>query len=306
MTRVALAAAVLALAAAAHAQTPEPAAVLRLAQAPRSAQPGDVFILTLQSAHPLRSASASLLDRTFDFYPDGASGSTWRALAGIDVNTSPGTYSVRISAVLADRTPETIERSLVVRPKAFPERHIEVEERYATPPPEVLERIRQEAERLDAIFAGRAPERLWRGSFASPVDAPPSSSFGKRSIVNGKPGSRHTGTDFGAPAGAEVRAPAAGKVVLADELYYSGNTVVVDHGLGLFSFYGHLEKYTVEAGAAVKRGDLLGNVGSTGRSTGPHLHWSIRLAGARVDPLRLMAAAAPRVVPKRPPARRSR
>jgi murein DD-endopeptidase MepM/ murein hydrolase activator NlpD len=115
--------------------------------------------------------------------------------------------------------------------------------------------------------------------------------FGVLSIYNGETRSRHSGADFLSPAGTPIAAPAAGRVLLAQDLYFTGNTVIVDHGLGLFSLFAHLSAIEVADGAAVAAGDLVGKVGSTGRVTGPHLHWTVRLGGARVDPLSLLASA---------------
>jgi murein DD-endopeptidase MepM/ murein hydrolase activator NlpD len=110
--------------------------------------------------------------------------------------------------------------------------------------------------------------------------------------MNGQPRGRHQGADFRAATGTPVLAPNAGRVVLAADLYFSGNTVIIDHGLGMFSLLAHLSRIAVAPGASVARGDLLGESGSTGRVTGPHLHWALRLGDASVDPLAVVAAVA--------------
>ena len=125
----------------------------------------------------------------------------------------------------------------------------------------------------------------------APVSGPPNSSFGKRSILNGQPRSPHSGTDFSGATGASVKAPNSGRVVLVGDLYYSGNTVILDHGLGLYSYFAHLSKALVAEGQMLKQGDILGEIGATGRVTGPHLHWAVRLKRTRVDPLSLLAVA---------------
>ena len=125
-----------------------------------------------------------------------------------------------------------------------------------------------------------------------PVPDAANSSFGTRSIYNGEARSPHGGTDFLSPAGRPIKAPNAGRVVLAAPLYFTGGTVVIDHGLGMFSLFAHLSTIGVREGQVVKTGDVIGEVGATGRVTGPHLHWAVRLGGARVDPLSLIAALA--------------
>ena len=153
------------------------------------------------------------------------------------------------------------------------------------PPPSETERIARDSAFLRTIFAASAPTRLWTRSFTSPVPDPANSRFGTRSIFNGERRNPHGGADFASPLGRPVRAPSAGRVVAARELFFTGNVVIIDHGLGLFSLLAHLSRIDVEEGAAVKAGQVVGLVGATGRVTGPHLHWALTVAGARVDPV---------------------
>ena len=133
------------------------------------------------------------------------------------------------------------------------------------------------------------PERLWQGGFRRPLEAEAAGNFGRRRILNDQPRASHSGEDYSAPAGTPVYAAQRGRVALADELFFSGKTVVLDHGLGLFTFYAHLQSITVEPGQVVEAGALLGRVGSTGRVTAAHLHWAARLNQARVNPRDLVA-----------------
>jgi murein DD-endopeptidase MepM/ murein hydrolase activator NlpD len=138
------------------------------------------------------------------------------------------------------------------------------------------------------IFASSATEPLWSISFRKPVVARPTSSFGTRRVFNGKLASVHKGMDFRAETGTPVSAANRGVVVLARPLYYEGNCVVIDHGLGLFTLYMHLSEIAVSEGQPVATGDLLGLSGATGRATGPHLHWAVRWQGAYLDPAKLL------------------
>jgi len=133
-------------------------------------------------------------------------------------------------------------------------------------------------------------ERLWRGRFDAPVPGVASSSYGRLTVLNGEPSGRHQGTDFRAAVGTPVHAPNAGRVVLAKDLYFAGNTVILDHGLGVFSLVAHLSRIDVAVGDRVSRGHVLGQSGATGRVTGPHLHWAVRFGETSVDPLSLVAA----------------
>jgi murein DD-endopeptidase MepM/ murein hydrolase activator NlpD len=162
----------------------------------------------------------------------------------------------------------------------------------ANPPEEEIARIKQEAKAMAEAFAVVTPQRYWQGPFNAPVPGMANSSFGRLTVTNGQPAGRHQGTDFRAATGTPVRAPNRGRIVMAQNLYFAGNTVIIDHGLGVFSLLAHLSKIGVEPGATVARGDLLGESGATGRVTGPHLHWAVRFGDMSVDPLSLMSALA--------------
>jgi murein DD-endopeptidase MepM/ murein hydrolase activator NlpD len=207
-----------------------------------------------------------------------------RALAGVDLKRPAGE-----APLLVGRTNEEPCRIVLdVRPGEFGERQLRVSSRFVELSSRDEARAAREAARLEAIFARASSPRLWKGAFRMPLDAEPTPNFGQRRILNGEQRSQHAGVDFGAPSGTRVRATQRGRVVLAASLFWSGRTVVLDHGLGLFSFYGHLSTLGVREGQLVPRGALIGRVGATGRATGPHLHWSVRLEGARVDPLELV------------------
>jgi murein DD-endopeptidase MepM/ murein hydrolase activator NlpD len=152
-----------------------------------------------------------------------------------------------------------------------------------------VEEIRREQAEFARAFAAPAAERFWDLPFIRPVPQQASaSSFGSRRIVNGIPRSPHTGTDLSAPVGTEVVAVNHGRVALIGNFFFAGGTVVLDHGGGLFTMYFHLSEIKVEQGAMVHRGDVIALSGSTGRVTGAHLHWGVRLNNARVDPLDLL------------------
>ena len=265
--------------------------VPRITQRARSLQPGEVVQLTLTSPEPLESAQAEAFGRKFPFYSEG-NPKIWRALIGIDLETKPGANTVNVRAVTLLKTSILLKHPLSVRSKVFPTRHLSVDEKFVNPPPEVSDRIKRESQHVSEIVSTVTPVRLWEGAFDPPVPGPPISSFGKRSILNGQARSPHAGTDFEGSTGTPIKAPNRGRVVLAAELYYSGNTVILDHGLGLYSYFGHLSRIEVTEGEVVPAGRVVGEVGATGRVTGPHLHWSVRLSETRVDPLSLMAVLA--------------
>jgi biotin carboxyl carrier protein len=255
----------------------------------RSLHPGEVVKFTLESSARLEGLQVTAFGKVFPFLPSLSE--NWTALIGIDLATKPGSYEVVFEGTGPHGAPIEIPMvRLEVHAKEFPTRNLTVDPKFVSPPEEELERIRGESRKVSGILAGIAPEKLWERPFKSPVPGASTSGFGRRSVFNGKPRSPHTGADFRAPSGTPVQAPSSGKVVLTDNLYYAGNAVILDHGLGLFSYFAHLSEIQVEEGDLVRQGQVVGLVGATGRVTGPHLHWAVRLVGTRVDPLSLIAA----------------
>ena len=253
----------------------------------RSIQPGEVVVLTVGSARPLHEVRAWAFSRSFPCV-ETADPLKWSGLVGIDLDTKPGRYVVNVTGLDAEGKAVAVEFSMTVAPKTFATRTLKVDEKYVSPPREALARIQRESEKVRAIFDSVSPEQHWTGPFVLPVPGRPISEFGKRSVYNGQPRSPHAGTDFAGATGTPIKAPNAGKVVLAASLYYSGNTIILDHGHGLYSYFGHMSAFSAHEGDTVATGDVVGRVGATGLVTGPHLHWSVRLAGTRVDPLSLV------------------
>ena len=257
-----------------HSRTIQPGSVVRL----------DVSCTCKASGRPV---TARVFDREISLVPV-RDGSTWSGLIGVDLETAPGTYPVQIAAESADARPLPATHLLAVAARRFPTRRLRVAPVYVEPPAAEIERIAADAARLDALFKTATGQSL-PGRFEAPVAAAPQDTFGARSIYNGQSRSPHAGVDFRAPTGNPIASPGAASVVLADDLFFTGRTVALDHGLGLISVLAHLSKIGVRVGDAVKAGDVVGEVGATGRVTGPHLHWSVRLNGARVDPMSLLA-----------------
>lgn len=244
-----------------------------------TARPGDVVRLTVAgAAEPVRIRA---FGRDIPAYP--IADSRQEALIGVDLEVPPGPGAIEIESGEQHAT-----YPLRVVARRFASRRLTVDPAFVNPPASELPRIERERKELEDLWRTVTPERFWEGPFASPVPEPANSAFGTRTILNGQPRSPHAGADFSSAAGTPVTSPNAGRVVVADALYYTGNTIVVDHGLGLYSLFAHLTDLRARAGDAVKTGDVIGTVGSTGRVTGPHLHWSVRLNGARIDPVVLL------------------
>jgi murein DD-endopeptidase MepM/ murein hydrolase activator NlpD len=259
--------------------------------APGPMKPGAVALVSVTVSHDLAQIEGEAAGHPVRFWR-GATPREWTALAGVSADSAPGTIDVVIQGTTADGLSATTRVPLTVVRHRFETRRIRVDPKLVNPPESEIVRIKEEARAMGEAFAIVTPERFWRGRFDAPVPGEPNSSFGRLTVTNGRPSGRHQGTDFRAATGTPVRAPNAGRVVLAQNLYFAGNTVIIDHGLGIFSLLAHLSRIDVEAGRTVSRGDVVGESGATGRVTGPHLHWAIRFGEMTVDPLALMSTLA--------------
>lgn len=255
----------------------------------RSLQPGEIVALSIVADTELTGVEVKAFDRIQRAQPERSTGGrNWVALVGIDLDARPGSYEVSVAAT-GETGATAATYTLEVRPKAFATRELKVDPAFVNPPASEAARIAREAAAVNAALTGDAGPSPARLIFIPPVPHKANSAFGSRSIFNGEPRSAHSGADFLSPSGTPVEAPTHGKVVLADNLYYSGGTVIVDHGMGVVSLFAHLSRILVKPEDHVASGGAVGLVGATGRVTGAHLHWAVRVNGARVDPLSLLA-----------------
>ena len=253
----------------------------------RSLQPGEVILAVLKGEPPVKAVRLQFLGKKY-ILSASRPGEKPFALIGVDLDVKPQSYVIRITAEKEDGSKEDARQEFLIDPKNFSQKRFWIKESLIAPPPQELERIRREQELLQDIYNCITPEWLGTGSFIAPLDQEPFPNFGQRRIYNKRPPSLHAGVDIGAPWGTPIRAANSGKVVLASSLYFSGKTVIIEHGQGVFSIYGHMSKFLVKRGDVVKKGALIGRVGSTGRSTGPHLHWALKIYESRVDPFALV------------------
>jgi murein DD-endopeptidase MepM/ murein hydrolase activator NlpD len=254
----------------------------------RALAPGEVVLVSARVNGSHKTLRLDAFGQSVTMASAPGAPAVWQGLAGLDLDIQPGAHRIAITSGTSEELFAAVD-GVPVLAKTFPTRSIRVAPRYATPPPEMLVRIEREAETMRTLLAAASPERLWSGAFRLPVAGPVISGFGKRSIVNGVPRSPHAGIDLRARTGTPLRAPNRGRVTLVDDLYFTGTTIVIDHGLGVHSVLCHLSSVRVRPGDSVARGQLIGATGASGRATGPHLHWSIRVNGARVDPLAVIA-----------------
>ena len=276
--------------------------------APVSSQ-GSLLLLEVRSRNPVTELSAEWNSKNVPFWqvsnpssdaPKAPAVERHEALLGVDLEKPPSVYPVLIHVRTASDKQESCTLQIPVRVGKFATERLQVDKEFVEPSPEQIKRANEERDRLRAIFDQVTPEKLWDGDFRVPLDGVRTGgNFGKRRILNGHSGSPHSGVDFPSPTGTSIHAAQSGRVALAEELFFSGNTVVVDHGLGVYTLYAHLSEIDVKAGDALHSGEVLGKVGATGRVTGPHLHWGLTVERARVNPLELVRLLAPRGAPIR-------
>src|SRR6266576_586966 len=285
-----------------------PGTTLRLS-APESSQ-GSLLLIEVKSAKPLVEVQGDWDGRSVPFWREVASAAQRKGLLGVDLEKEPGEYELKITGQLASGGKISCTARVTVRKGRFATEKLQVGKQFVEPSPEQIKRADEERQKLRDIFDRVTPERLWDGKFRIPLDGVTTgSNFGRRRILNGNPGTPHGGVDLPGTTGTPVHAAQRGKVALAEELFFSGNTVVLDHGLGIYTFYGHLSEIDVKAGDSLETGAVLGKVGATGRVTGPHLHWGLTVERARVNPLllvRLLGNPPDTPARKKPSKRRAR
>ena len=261
----------------------------QLSIGPLSPMPqGAIQRLRIQGGGAGTTVTATVFDRVIPLATTGDG--AWEGLLGVDVAQNAGGYPLAVTATRPDGWKESAQATVQVTARKFGTRNLRVNDGFVEPPPEDARRIVADAERLNAIF-GSVSGRRWQGPFRPPVAGEATSNFGTRSFFNGRPRAPHAGIDYRGAVGTPIVAPNVGRVVLADDLFFTGNTIVVDHGLGLYTLLAHMSRIDVKVGDDVTTGSPVGLVGKTGRVTGPHLHWSVRLGAARVDPALLLQLA---------------
>jgi len=253
----------------------------------RALQPGEVVKVIVKTSPEVQKVQIQFSGMKYSM-GQRENPCEFMALIGLDLGIKPGVWEIRVTVFYKDGTTERIQKEIYILDKEFPVKKLWVNEKFVTPPQEVQDRIRVESELLGVIYDIFTPQWLGDGPFIIPSAGKASPNFGERRIFNSKPRSSHSGVDISSPFGSTVKASNSGRVILASHLYFAGKTVIIDHGLGVFTLYCHFSKIRTSRGAFVKKGEVIGEIGATGRVTGPHLHWGIKILGNRVDPFSLL------------------
>ena len=255
---------------------------------------GAPVLFRVKSPIRLESLTGTWLGHQLTFSYD-ATTKTWFALAGISIETAPGMYTLEVTAEPAATKTLKVTHTFAVARAHYPQIKVEltVEKKFTEPTPEQQEQIAEGVKIKQDYLSRVTPDRQWDGNFTAAADAAISDVFGSQRIFNGKAQSPHQGLDFRVPTGTPVAAMNAGTVLLARFLYYEGGFVVIDHGQGFLTLYLHLSEFKVKEGEPVKRGQIVGLSGGTGRATGPHLHVEAHWQGMALDPAGLLQLPLP-------------
>lgn len=208
-------------------------------------------------------------------------------LIGIPLSATPKDAAIQLEWT-DSRGHQSASIPLRIQDGKYKREALKVDSRHVTLSKKNLQRVKREKKEIQRIFSSGSDTRRWFGSFRRPLASDTTSSYGTRRLFNGQHRSYHRGTDFRANVGTPVYASNSGIVRLAKNLFYSGNIVIVDHGMGVFTNYAHLSKIQVVAGQVIASGHQIGLSGASGRVSGPHLHWAVRVNGVYVDPLQFL------------------
>jgi murein DD-endopeptidase MepM/ murein hydrolase activator NlpD len=246
---------------------------------PQELFPGDAFVLKVNDTKVSRLSPFSFKGKKFYFSRCGER--CFIAVGAVEMKTKPGIYPVKLK--IGKRREH---KDIVIKPISFPTLELTLPEDEVFLSTENLKRVKKEERKLKSVF-WKVSRRFWKGDFILPLENEISSFFGTKRIFNEKRISLHRGLDIRGEEGEEVKASNRGRVMLAEELFFGGNTIILDHGQGIHTLYMHLSEMNVRSGEMVSKGDVVGFVGSSGRSSGHHLHFGIKIMNISINPLSL-------------------
>lgn len=223
----------------------------------------------------------------FPLIPVDANEGTFISAAAVPINFKAGTVSFQLHLEAASTNP-TMAIPVEVIEGRYKAEKLQVAARHVNPKKKDLVRIKKESSEIGAIYRAIRREKLWTGPFILPIQSPITSPYGTKRVYNGEMQGFHQGLDLKAAVGTPIYAPAGGVVVLAKDLFFTGKTVILDHGYGIFTVYGHMSRLKTKKGKKVATKTMLGLAGMTGRASGPHLHWGAIVQRVKVNPLDLL------------------
>ncbi|MCP4715848.1 MAG: M23 family metallopeptidase [Deltaproteobacteria bacterium] len=258
-----------------------------LSVTPTAACQGEISLMTITPTMQVKNISYKVDRKSYDcFKLDDTD--RYFGIIPFDLDTAPAKKEILMTAT--DTSGNSIEHTayISVIAKEYPIQRMSLPEGKVTLSPENLARHKLEKKALTAALSSTEQKKIWRTKFTQPHTGKITGKFGVRRILNDKPKSRHSGVDLRAPLGAPVAAIGDGVVVFTGDHFFTGNNIFIDHGMNIISMYFHLSEILVQPGDSITGGQLIGKVGSTGRSTGPHLHWGVKINGKRINPIKFI------------------
>jgi murein DD-endopeptidase MepM/ murein hydrolase activator NlpD len=255
---------------------------------PQELQTGAACLFVVQLEGPSSKVNGKWMGHDLSFF-QGRDAHDWYGLAGVDMEALPGTYPLDVAATMPDGEIVHLARDVQVGPSNYKTVSLRVPDRFVKPDAAALRQIESDKRAKKIAFSHQTPAPEWSGDFLAPAGSVVSDSFGTRRVFNGQLASIHRGLDFRVKSGSPVLAANSGEVVLARDMFYEGNCVIIDHGGQLMTVYMHLSRLEVAAGQKVTKGEVIGLSGATGRATGPHLHMGVRWEGEYLDPESLLS-----------------
>jgi murein DD-endopeptidase MepM/ murein hydrolase activator NlpD len=254
-----------------------------------SGKQGQIIVVKVPTDDSATTVQATFLGRSIRFFPETRfeEPKGFVGLLGIDLQDEPGSHELTVELKTGEQS-RTLNYSVTVMKEKFHVEHLTLPKDKVDLDDKAVARWKAEQEQVKTSLATDSQVKLWQPGFFEPVSGKRTGIFGSVRVMNGQPRNPHNGEDIGAPLGTDVLATNDGVVRLTVEHIFSGKGVFLDHGLGFYSMYFHLSEVLVKDGERVKAGQIVGKVGATGRATGPHLHWGVKLNGARVNPYALL------------------
>lgn len=263
--------------------------VLEISQYPGVANSGDAVLLKVRTLKKILKILGMAYDREINFFQKSNAENEYYALLGTDIDQKEELTKLSLNIIYDDETDSDHTFDIKLKIIEHPAEKLTLPKKMVEPPEEILVRIAKEREMVGAILSKITAEPLFDSAFIMPLNTVITSNFGKRRILNGIPKSPHSGIDMKGNVGKTVKSSNNGVVVFTGELYYTGNTLIIDHGLGIFTTYFHLSKIYKSENDIIRQGEAIGEVGMTGRATGPHLHFGVKLNGFYVNPLSIIS-----------------
>lgn len=255
----------------------------------RSQSPGEAFLVKVSSDKEMKRVKGKVFEKYLTFYMKDNTTKISYGIGGISLGTKPGRYPLKLNISFKDGSNEDALLFLIVGKKEFDVQKLTLKKGYVNLSTANLKRVKEEQDELNKIFNTVTSEKLFLSNFGMPLtNNIASTRFGLRRLINGERRKPHTGLDLKGIEGTPVHASNRGRVKLVKDLFFTGKTIIIDYGLGIYSLYAHLSKTFVKEGELVGKGKLVGHIGSTGRVTGPHLHWTVKIGETSVDPVSLL------------------